>query len=190
MIETYVSVDIEADGPIPGDYSMMSLGAVAYDDRGGELGDFSVNLLPLPDAEQHPDTMAWWGTKPEAFEATQRHRIGPCLGMRDFAEWAGALTGKPVFVGYPASFDFMFTHWYLVHFGFDDPFGFNALDIKTYAMARMGCGFKATVKARMPKEWMADRDENMSHVAVEDARSQGGLFFKIRESLELKIGRS
>ena len=29
-IETYVSTDVEADGPIPGPHSMLSLASVAY----------------------------------------------------------------------------------------------------------------------------------------------------------------
>ena len=32
--ECYVSIDIEADGPIPGTYSMLSLGAAAFDSEG------------------------------------------------------------------------------------------------------------------------------------------------------------
>ena len=28
--EIYVSIDVEADGPIPGDHSMLSLGAAAF----------------------------------------------------------------------------------------------------------------------------------------------------------------
>lgn len=33
--EVYFSVDIEADGPIPGPYFMSSIGAVAYASRSG-----------------------------------------------------------------------------------------------------------------------------------------------------------
>ena len=39
--DIYVSVDIEADGPIPGDFSMLSLGAVAFNDDGEEIDSFS-----------------------------------------------------------------------------------------------------------------------------------------------------
>ncbi len=101
--------------------------------------------------------------------------------------WLRALPGRPVFVGYPAAFDFMFVHWYMVHFTGGDPFGHQALDLKTYAMARLGTEFKGTVKGEMPKSWFDG--ERHTHVAVEDARSQGRLFFKIRKSLELKVGR-
>lgn len=32
MNEVYISTDIETDGPIPGKYSMLSLGSAAYKD--------------------------------------------------------------------------------------------------------------------------------------------------------------
>ena len=34
MKEVFFSFDIEADGPYPGDYSMLSLGCVAFDKEG------------------------------------------------------------------------------------------------------------------------------------------------------------
>jgi len=36
--------------------------------------------------------------------------------------------GKPVFVGYPAGFDFLFVYWYLIRFTGESPFSFSALD--------------------------------------------------------------
>lgn len=44
-LETYLSVNVEADGPIPGPYSMLSIGAVAYTAEEGELIDeYSVKI--------------------------------------------------------------------------------------------------------------------------------------------------
>ena len=40
----YIVCDIEADGPIPGPYSMISLGAVAIDKLGTKYGEFEINL--------------------------------------------------------------------------------------------------------------------------------------------------
>ena len=48
---TYVVCDIEADGPIPGPHSMISLGAVAVNREDGELGEFEINFLPLENAK-------------------------------------------------------------------------------------------------------------------------------------------
>ncbi len=43
--EDYVSVDIEADGPVPGLHSMLSLGAVAHDSNAlTDISHFSGKL--------------------------------------------------------------------------------------------------------------------------------------------------
>lgn len=34
--------------------------------------------------------------------------------MRAYVAWIKALGGKPVFVAYPAGFDFLFVYWYLI----------------------------------------------------------------------------
>ena len=60
MTEIYISTDIEADGPIPGLYSMLSLGAAAFKPDGAIEDEFSENLTCLPDATEDPDTMDWW----------------------------------------------------------------------------------------------------------------------------------
>ena len=58
----YVVCDIEADGPIPGPHSMISLGAVAVNKEGQHFGEFEINFLPLDNAKPHPITMKWFTT--------------------------------------------------------------------------------------------------------------------------------
>ncbi len=179
--EIYVSVDIEADGPIPGDYSMISIGAAAFSAGGHKLSDFSVNIEPLDGARQHPKTMEFWERNPAAWAATQVDQHHPDAAMVKFERWLHQWQ-SPVFVGYPASFDFLFVHWYFHHCLGDDPFGFAALDMKTLAMASLRSSFRGAVKHNMPKEWKNSQIKH-SHVAVEDAIEQGYLFFKILDSL-------
>jgi len=63
MDEIYVSTDIEADGPIPGPHSMLSIGSAAY--TGGKIlvSTFSANLETLPGAQPHPKTAEWWAKR-------------------------------------------------------------------------------------------------------------------------------
>ncbi len=184
--EIYVSIDIECDGPIPSSFSMLSLGAVAFDDGGVEIDSFSVNLHPLPKARTNPETMRWWKTHPEAWAAVQTGQVYPEVAMRDFSSWLDNLPGTPIFVGYPVTFDFTFVSWYLQYFTGSCPFGWAGLDIKTNAMAYMGSSYRGSAKRHMPKEWSKNRGRH-SHIAIEDAREQGHLFFNIRKSLrELK----
>jgi hypothetical protein len=69
--EVFISTDIEADGPIPGPNSMLSLGAAAYLSDKTLLGTFSVNIELLPDASADPDTWAWWQTQGNAYQQTR-----------------------------------------------------------------------------------------------------------------------
>ena len=81
----YVVCDIEADGPIPGPYSMLSIGAVAVGKSGTCYGEFEINLLPLDNANQHPITMKWFkNNAPEALEYTKQNRVLPQEAMKKF----------------------------------------------------------------------------------------------------------
>ena len=66
--EIYVSTDIEADGAIPGIYSMLSFASAAYTADKQLLGTFSANLDTLPEAQVHPDAKAWWDKNPNAWD--------------------------------------------------------------------------------------------------------------------------
>jgi hypothetical protein len=175
--EIYVSTDIEADGPIPGPHSMLSFASAAYTADKQLVDTFSANLETLPNAEAHPDTQAWWDKNPEAWTACRLECQQPDKAMRDYVEWLKQLPGKPVFVGYPAAYDFMFVYWYLMNFVGESPFSHSALDIKTYAMAILKTEFKETAKRKMPKHWFDDLPH--IHVALDDAIEQEALFCNI-----------
>jgi hypothetical protein len=64
--EVYVSTDIETDGPIPAMYSMLSLASAAFLADGKLVDTFTVNLIPLDGAIEHPETMAFWQSEPDA----------------------------------------------------------------------------------------------------------------------------
>lgn len=172
--EIYVSTDIETDGPIPGSYSMLSLGSAAYSCGSQLLDTFSINLSALPGAQQHPETMAWWIEHPEAWAACHVDSQTPSLAMASYHKWLKALPGKPIFVGYPAAFDFMFVYWYLIKFVGDSPFGHNALDLRSYAMACLKRNYERAGKQHLPPEWLGKA--SLSHLALDDALAQGTLF--------------
>jgi hypothetical protein len=177
MAEIYVSTDIEADGPIPGPHSMLSFGSAAYRADKTLIGTFTANLETLPGATGHPDTMAWWQQQQAAWLACRQNPQPPELVMPQYATWLMRLPGKPVFVGYPAAWDFMFIYWYLMRFVGESPFSHSALDIKSYAMAVLKKSFRGTSKQTMPRHWFDDLPHN--HIALDDAISQGALFCNI-----------
>ena len=156
-MEIYVSTDIETDGPIPGPNSMLSFGSAAFTAEGRLLSTFEANLEALPGASGNQGTMNWWATQPEAWTACRENLRDPAEAMPAYAAWVKGLPGKPVFVAYPAGFDFLFVYWYLIRFAGGSPFSFSALDIKSYAMAVLGTEFRETLKRNMPKRWFTDR---------------------------------
>ena len=183
--EIYVSTDVEADGPIPGQNSMLSFASAAYDADKNLLGTFSANLELLPDAEPDPKTMEWWRRRPEAWEACHKDLQSPEQAMHNYLVWLKSLPGRPVFVGYPAAYDFMFVYWYLIRFTGESPFSHSALDIKTLAMALLKKPYRYSVKRNMPKRWFDNLPH--SHVALDDAIEQGALFCNMLK--EIRTGQ-
>lgn len=179
--EIYVSTDIEADGPIPGQNSMLSFGSAAYTADKELISTFEANLELLPEAQPDPKTMEWWQGQPEAWATSRANLQGPKKAMQDYLGWLKALPGIPVFVGYPAAYDFMFVYWYLIRFTGESPFSHSALDIKTLAMALLGKGYRRATKKNMPKRWF----DNLPHThrALDDAIGQGALFCNILKEL-------
>lgn len=175
--EIYVSCDIEANGKIPSDSSMLSLGAAAFSSDGQLLSTFSVNLETLPNAIADESTMNWWADNQEAYDATRVNTVDPKVGMQSFHDWLTKLDGKPVFVGYPLGYDFNWVYWYLIHFVGDSPFSFSGIDIKTYAMCMMKTGYKKANKRNMPKRWFPE--DKHTHISVDDAIEQGKLFMNM-----------
>lgn len=172
--EIYISTDVESDGKIPGINSMLSFGSAAFTEDKKLISTFTVNLDLLDGAVADPDTAEWWKSQPRAWEACRKDTVHPKDAMNDYVRWVKSLGGKPVFVAYPAGFDFLFMYWYMIRFTGSSPFSFSALDIKTYAMAMLKCDYKYATKRNMPRNWFEPIKHN--HIALDDAIEQGYLF--------------
>ncbi|MEZ4391160.1 MAG: hypothetical protein R3A48_08695 [Polyangiales bacterium] len=179
--EIYLSTDVETDGPIPGPHSMLSFATAAFDARGSTLATFSANLHTLEGASPHAHTEQFWRENPIAYAATRTDLRDPAQAMPEYAAWVRSLGGRPVFVAYPAGFDFLFVYWYLMRFAGESPFGFSAVDIKTMAMTMMRCDYRQATKRNMPRRWFSARPH--THVALDDAIEQGELFCKMLAEL-------
>ena len=171
--EIYISTDIETDGPCPGLNSMLSFGSAAFLRTGKMIGTFSRNLEQLPEARPDPDTTAWWLKFPAAWDECRRDPVLPVVAMHEYVLWLGSFKQCPVFLAYPAGFDYTFMNYYLHRFA-TNPFPFSALDIKTYAAALLKQPFYETTKKKLPKEWFGT--QRHTHVALDDAIEQGELF--------------
>jgi hypothetical protein len=161
----YVSVDIEADGPIPGDYSMISFGAVVVEpalDR-----TFGARLKPISD-QWIPEALAVSGH-------TRDDTLGfadPKAEMQRFAAWLGTLGGRLIFIADNNGFDWMFVCWYFHHFLGKNPFGFSSQNL--------GSLYKGFVKDAA-KSFKHLRKTRHTHDPVDDARGNAEALLAIAD---------
>ena len=125
----------------------------------------------------HPETAEFWKAHPEALQATRTDQEDPRVAMERFEAWLLGLPGAPVFVGWPAGFDFTFVYWYLRRFLDRSPLSFSALDIKSYAMALTGLDYADVLKRKLPQRWFGESREG--HIALNDALMQGEMFCRM-----------
>lgn len=180
--DLYFSIDIETDGPVPMEHSMLSFGCVALTRSGEELGAFEANLKTLPGAEPDPATMRWWKKQPDAWRICRANQRDPEEAIQSFCNWVSRLSTrheprrsfKPVAVCYPAAYDFSWMYAYMMRYSRASPFGFRCVDIRSYIMAMWNEQYRNTSKRNWPASWFPDIDH--THVAIEDAREQGLTF--------------
>lgn len=170
--ELYVAVDVEADGPIPGPYSMLSLGmAVA----GRPELTFYTELRPISD-EFVPAALAVSGLDRDRL---LREAPPAEAAMSAAAGWVNRLRriGRPVFLAAPAVWDGMFVHWYFVRFVGHSPFGAtgSGVDLRSYWMGLTGVEWSRTHKGKI-KNALGLTGLPHTHHAGEDAAELAQVF--------------
>lgn len=180
--ERFYSVDVETSGPIPGEYSLLSIGAclIRLDEAQSEE-TFSCRLKPLSN-KADPAALSITGL---SLDELARNGKAPAQAMEDFADWVARTTGDatPVFVGFNAAFDWSFINYYFHHFLGRNPFGFAALDIKSLYMGFTGCSWRDTRSSEVVKALQPQLHGN--HNALDDALAQAELFQLIRAKQQL-----
>ncbi len=170
---SFVVVDVEADGPIPAEYSMVCFGAVLFDD----LLDKSFYGRTHPISEHFvPEALAVSG-----FSREQHLSFGdPKLVMERFAGWLEEHSNDhPVFVSDNLAFDWQFINYYFHCFLGRNPFGFSGRRIGDLYAGLVKDAYKAT-------EWKKFRVTSHTHDPVDDARGNAEALNKFKE-LGLKI---
>ena len=160
----YISVDIEADGPIPGDYSMVCFGAVIVEN--GLKRTFYGKLKPISD-KHIPEALAVSGfSREETMEFDD-----PAEVMQKFADWLDEnVKGRPMFVSDNNGFDWQFINWYFHHFIGRNPFGHSSTNLGSFTKGL----FKDT-----RKNHKRFRKTKHDHNPVNDAKGNAEAFMTL-----------
>jgi hypothetical protein len=168
----YIMVDIESDGPIPGDYSMISFGAVLIDDRLETT--FYGKLKPISN-QFIPEALAVSGhTREEVLLFADPKEV-----MTDFAAWVKTVCkDRPIFISDNNGFDWMFICWYFHHFTGGNPFGFSSQNLGSLYKGLEKDTFKTFKHLRKTKH---------THNPVDDAKGNAEALLTMKHQYGLKI---
>jgi len=176
---TWFCIDIEANGPVPGLYDMVSLGAtVVFQESTGALrlgADFYMELKPVaPRFDARAAAIHGLDQQRLASEGLSRPEAAALL-----AEWVAAETHagtEPCFVGHNAPFDWSHVAYLYAEQEQPNPFGYKALDTKALAAGVLGLHWLDTGKETLFERLnLPPEDRSRKHRADYDARVQAEL---------------
>ena len=169
---SYIMVDVESDGPIPGDYSMVSFGAIVVESSLSRT--FYGQLKPISE-KWIPEALAVSGHSRDETLAFD----DPKTVMQSFADWiAENSKDRPLFISDNNGFDWQFINWYFHHFLGNNPFG--------YSSTNLGSLYKGLVKDTY-KSFKHLRKTAHTHHPVDDAKGNAEALLAIKAKYGLKI---
>lgn len=169
---SFIMVDVEADGPIPGDYSMISFGAVLVTPKMEH--SFYGELKPISD-KWVPDALKVSGFSREDTLTFP----DPKTVMQDFDKWLRQVSpNRPMFISDNNGFDWQFINWYFHHFTGTNPFGFSSTNL--------GSLYKGLQK-RMDVNFKHLRKTKHTHHPVDDAKGNAEALLTMYKEMGLYI---
>ena len=169
---SYIMVDVEADGPIPGDYSMISFGAIVVEPSLNKT--FYAQLKPISE-KWIPEALQVSGfTREETLTFEEPRTI-----MEKFALWIEAeSSGRSLFISDNNGFDWQFINWYFHHFCQKNPFG--------HTSSNLGSLYKGLLKDTFVNFKHLRKTEH-THNALDDVRGNAEALLQLKQELGLKI---
>jgi len=162
----YFMIDVESDGPIPGDYSMVCFGAVIVEPSLSRT--FYGRLRPISERFD-PQALAVSGFSREETLAFPE----PAEVMQEFVAWVKSESrGRSIFISDNNGFDWQFVNWYLHHFTGGNPFGFSSQNL--------GSLYKGMVKDTF-QTFKHLRKTRHTHHPVDDARGNAEALLAMKE---------
>jgi len=174
--EIFISVDVEASGPIPGEYSLLSIGACSIFET---EKTFRCELQPSS-PKHDPEALAVTGL---SLAHLEKNGLPVTKAMQQFEHWLESCRSKQdeklIFVGFNAAFDWSFINYYFHKYLGRNPFGFSALDIKALYMGSTHGTWAETKSSNM--DVALKPKLKGTHDPLEDALYQAELFRLIRQ---------
>jgi DNA polymerase III epsilon subunit-like protein len=182
---TYFCIDIEASGPVPALYDMISLGAVAVaSDAKGQLvkgATFYVEIRP-EGPRVDAGAMKINGLNIDTLRREGRPRREALLELAEYTKLNTKRGTKPVFVGHNAPFDWSFVSWCYAAEDLPNPYGYKALDTKALATGKLGIHWFDSNKEVLEKMLaLPPEDLSLKHRADYDALYQADILIKLLE---------
>ena len=167
-----IMVDVETDGPIPGDYSMISFGAVIVNESLDKT--FYGRLKPISE-KFLPEALAVSGhTREETLTFED-----PVQTMTEFNDWIVVNSkDRPIFISDNNGFDWMFVCWYFHHFIGTNPFGFSSQNL--------GSLYKG-IQKDMFVNFKHLRRTKHTHHPVDDAKGNAEALLTMKNEMGLKM---
>ena len=170
---SYVMVDVESDGPIPGDFSMICFGAVMVEEALAKT--FYGRLRPISD-KWIPEALAVSGfTREQTMQFDAPESV-----MREFRAWLAANVGgeRPLFISDNNGYDWQFINWYFHHFLGENPFG--------HSSTNLGSLYKGVVRD-FSQNFKHLRRTKHTHNPVDDARGNAEALLETVRRYNIKI---
>ncbi len=169
-INNFISVDIEAAGPIPSQYALLAIGACTVTQP---RQTFYAELIPDKDLAD-PQAMEVHGLD---LSRLAQEGLPPKESLRRFAAWLAEVVPpgrSPLMVAFNAPFDWMFINDYFTRYLGTNPFGHSAVDIKAVYMGASGKSWAETSGTYLHQRY--PDGGKLTHNALEDAISQAVIF--------------
>lgn len=180
----FISVDVEASGPLPAFFDLLSIGAVPVrvQDGRGVVEEERGIYLELKPLHGTADPGAMRVNKLD-LDRLAREGLPPVEAARRFAEWTRTVADpgeEVVFVGYCANFDWAYVNDLFHRAGIENPFGYKALDLRSLALGLLGLPWEELRQSQiLPRLDLVPLADDEAHHALADARHQAQMLVRL-----------
>lgn len=170
---SYYVVDVEADGPVPPNYSMVCFGAVLVDEQ----------LDKTFYGQTKPISSDWVDSALAISGFTREEHIkfpSPEIIIPNFVDWVDETNqnGRPIFITDNLAFDWQWMNYYLFKYVGTNPFGYSGRRI-----GDIYCGLMKNSRAR----WKHLRKTKHTHNPVDDAKGNAEAILHMKNVMGLSI---